>query len=168
MLRFSFILLIVMMSFIAKAQGFKEGAYHKMINTMLSHTVNETYAKDLTYDSTIIYLDAREINEFNISKIENALWVGYDDFDLNRVKDLGKNKKIMVYCSAGYRSEKVAEKLKNDGFTNVTNMLGGLIEWANYSKPMLDSTDSKTKRVHVFSRTWGIWLDTDKAEKVYD
>lgn len=167
-MKYSIFLILLIMAFKINAQGFKEKSYHKMVSTLVSHSVNEKYAKDLEYDSSVVYLDAREVNEFNVSKIANAQWVGYDDFDMSRVENIDKNKEIIVYCTAGYRSEKVSEKLKANGFSNVTNMLGGLIEWANYSKPLLDSTESKTNKVHVFSRTWGIWLDTKKAEKVYD
>jgi rhodanese-related sulfurtransferase len=165
----SYLILIVsiVMGFNINAQGFKEAAYHKMIKTMLSHNVDEIYAKDLEYDSTVLYLDAREISEYEVSRIKNAKLVGYDNFKIETVKDLDKSQEIIVYCTAGYRSEKITEKLKANGFTNVTNMLGGLIEWANYSKPIVDSADSKTNKVHVFSRTWGIWLDEDISKKVY-
>ncbi len=156
-----------MISFNINAQGFREKAFHKMLKSMLSHTVNETYAKEMTYDSTIVYLDAREISEYNVSKIKNAQWVGYDDFDLSRVENLDKNKEIIIYCSIGYRSEKVAEKLKADGFTNVTNMLGGIFEWANYDNAVIDSTSNEINKVHGFNRVWGVWLDGDKYEKVY-
>jgi len=162
------IIILIIMGFNINAQGFKEAAYHKMIKTMLSHNVDEIYAKDLEYDSTVLYLDAREINEYKVSRIKNAKLVGYDNFKIETVKNIDKSQEIIVYCTAGYRSEKITEKLKAEGFTNVTNMLGGLIEWANYDKQIVDSTDSKTNKVHVFSRTWGIWLDTEKAEKVYD
>lgn len=167
MLRYLLFISITFMSLHLKSQGFKEKSFHKMIKTMLSHSVDEVYAKDLSYDSSIVYLDAREIKEYNVSRIENAQWVGYDDFDLSRVKKLDKDKEIVVYCSIGYRSEKIAEKLKAEGFTNVSNMLGGIFEWANYENKLVDSSSLKTKKIHGFSRAWGIWLDGDKSEKVY-
>lgn len=166
MLRFLFILFIII-PFNIQAQGFKEKSFHKMLKTMLSHSVNESYAKDMKHDSLVLYLDAREINEYNVSRIKKARWVGYNDFDLNRVKDLDKDKEIVVYCSIGYRSEKVAEKLKKDGFTNVTNMLGGIFEWVNYENIIVDSISEKTNKVHAFNKFWSIWLNEDKSEKVY-
>ena len=161
-------LIITIMAFNINAQGFKERSFNAMISTMLSHSVKEVRAKNLKYDSTVLYLDAREVNEFNVSKIQNAKWVGYDDFDLSRVENLDKNQEIIVYCSIGYRSEKVAEKLEADGFTNVTNMVGGVFSWVNYDNPLVDSTKSETKKVHAFSTAWGIWIDSKKAEKIYD
>ena len=150
------------------AQGYKQKQFDKMLDALLAHSVTEVEAKDMVYDSTIVYLDARELNEFNTSKITSAQWVGYNDFNLNRVDNLDKNQQIIVYCSIGYRSEKVAEKLRADGFTNVTNMLGGIFEWANYQKQVVDSTNTETHTVHGFNKEWGKWLNGDLVEKVYD
>lgn len=149
------------------AQGYKEKQFNKMVDQLLSHTVKEVQAKDVTYDSSVVYLDAREISEYYISKIENAQWVGYDDFDISRVENIDKSQSIIVYCSVGYRSEKVAEKLKATGFTNVSNMIGGIFEWVNYSKPVVDKANRKTKKIHGFDEAWGKWLDDSLVEKVY-
>ena len=153
------------MSFSIKAQGFKEKSFHKMINTMLSHTVNEVYAKDLEYDTSVVYLDAREISEYNVSRIENAQWVGYDDFDLSRVEDIDKSKKIVVYCSLGIRSETVAHKLIQEGYTNVYNLYGGIFEWKNADFKVIDTLGKSTEKVHTFNKSWSKWLK--KGEKVY-
>lgn len=152
---------------ISNAQGYKQKQFTKMVDNLLSHTVTEVHAKNTVYDSSTIYLDAREINEYNTSKIENAQWVGYNDFSLTRVDNLDKNQPIIVYCSIGYRSEKVAEKLQAEGFTNVTNMVGGIFEWVNYKKTVLDKSNIKTTNVHAFDKDWGKWLDESLVEKVY-
>lgn len=167
-MRFLFSLLFVfLVAFNLSAQGYKQKQFDKMVDNLLSHTVAEVDAKNIEYDSSIVYLDARELNEFNTSKIEGAKWVGYDDFNLIRVKNLDKSQPIIVYCSIGYRSEKVAEKLQADGFTNVTNMVGGIFEWVNYEKPVIDKSNAKTTNVHAFDKDWGKWLDENLVEKVY-
>ncbi|RYF52680.1 MAG: rhodanese-like domain-containing protein, partial [Cytophagaceae bacterium] len=36
----------------------------------------------------------------------------------------------------------------------------------NQGNPVVDSTGKPTRRVHAYSRTWGIWLN--RGEKVYE
>lgn len=49
-----------------------EKQFTKMVDNLLSHTITEVNAKNVMYDSTVQFLDAREINEYNTSKIKNA------------------------------------------------------------------------------------------------
>ncbi len=144
----------------------KSKAYNVMLKTLLSHTVDEVSVNDINTDEDIIYLDAREKKEFDVSKINNAIWVGYDDFNLSRVDGIEKGKKIIVYCSVGYRSEKISEKLLKNGFTDVSNMYGGIFEWVNEEKEVVNNNNEPTKKVHAFDRTWGIWLK--KGKKIYE
>ncbi|HHP7241912.1 MAG TPA: rhodanese-like domain-containing protein [Cyclobacteriaceae bacterium] len=150
----------------AKAQGGVEGKlFQLMLNTMLSHSVDEISVKQLdSLEDDFVLLDAREIEEYKVSKIKNARWVGYDHFDMRNVADLAKNDSIAVYCSVGYRSEKIAEKLEDNGYTNVYNVFGGIFEWVNQNKPVVDSMGKPTNKVHTYSKTWGIWLKN--GEKV--
>lgn len=140
-------------------------AYDAMLNVLLSHSADEITVADLQGMPDALLLDAREIDEFNVSHIKGARWIGYDAVQLNTVKDVDKTQAIVVYCSVGYRSEKIAEKLKSKGFQNVHNLYGGIFEWVNQRKTVVDTLMQPTDRVHAFDRTWGIWLS--RGEKVY-
>jgi rhodanese-related sulfurtransferase len=131
----------------------------------LSHSVPELKVEDITTKNDFVYLDAREREEFEVSHIQNAKWIGYKDFDLNRLKGVSKNDTLVVYCSVGYRSEKIAEKLINEGYTNVFNLYGSIFEWSNQGRPVYDSNNNKTNRVHAYNKRWSQWLF--KGEKVY-
>tara|TARA_R110002050_G_scaffold287238_1_gene438316 strand:- start:251 stop:742 length:492 start_codon:yes stop_codon:yes gene_type:complete len=115
-----------------------------------------------------ILLDAREEKEFNISHLENAIRVGYDDFSTKEtLAKLPKDKtaKIVVYCSIGIRSETVAHKLIQEGYTNVYNLYGGIFEWKNADFKVIDTLGKSTEKVHTFNKSWSKWLK--KGEKVY-
>lgn len=157
----------VFMPFTILAQDIskKEKGFNKMLDLMLSHSVEEVGVSEIPKDKSIVWLDARERNEFEVSKIEEAVWVGYDDFDLTRVSNISKDEEVIVYCSIGYRSEKIAERLKQEGYKNVKNLYGGIFSWVNHDKKVYDSTGLETKKVHAYSRLWGVWLE--KGEKVY-
>lgn len=109
-------------------------------------------------------LDSREKAEFDVSHLSGARWVGYETFDLKNVKDLDPNKPILVYCTVGARSQQIGRKLQEAGFTRVYNLYGGIIQWSNSGK-LLESDGIPTKKVHTYSKSWGIWLE--KGERVY-
>ncbi|RMG86681.1 MAG: rhodanese-like domain-containing protein [Bacteroidetes bacterium] len=143
----------------------RDQSYRLMLKGLLSHTVPEILPNQLAATSdSVVLLDTREREEYEVSHLRHARWVGYDDFDLSRVSDLPKNQKIVTYCSVGYRSEKIAEKLRAVGFTDVSNLYGGIFEWKNEGYPVFDDS-GVTEKVHAFDRVWGIWLR--KGEKVY-
>ena len=140
-------------------------SYNVMLKTLLSHTVPEVSAADANKKNNVVYLDAREEGEYNVSHIKDAIWIGYDDFNMERVQEIDKDKKIIVYCSVGKRSENISEKLLAAGYKDVANMYGGIFEWVNADLPVYNRS-GKTKKVHAYNKTWGVWLN--KGEKVYE
>ncbi|NBW36418.1 MAG: rhodanese-like domain-containing protein [Cytophagia bacterium] len=141
-------------------------AFNLTLQALLAHNVKEITVAELAKVKKVTLLDARAPAEYAVSHLENALLVGYEDFNIENVKDLDKKTPIVVYCSVGYRSEKVAEKLKQAGFTNVSNLYGGIFEWINQGHKVVDSNEKETNNVHAYNKTWGIWLS--KGNKVYD
>ncbi|WP_431110185.1 rhodanese-like domain-containing protein [Winogradskyella poriferorum] len=115
-----------------------------------------------------ILLDARELKEYEVSHLKDALYVGYDEFNLkNTTKQLNnKDQMIVVYCSLGVRSEDIAEQLKKEGYTNVYNLFGGIFEWKNNNHKVYDNKEEPTENVHAFSKKWSKWLL--KGNKIYD
>jgi rhodanese-related sulfurtransferase len=115
-----------------------------------------------------IILDSRELKEYEVSHISNAIHVGYDHFNIETVTTqiTDKAKTIVVYCSVGIRSENIGEQLKKAGFTNVYNLFGGIFEWKNKGNIVYDSKEEETDKVHTFSKLWSKWLK--EGEKVYD
>ncbi|WP_282123696.1 rhodanese-like domain-containing protein [Algibacter mikhailovii] len=118
--------------------------------------------------NSYVLLDSREKQEYETSHIKNALFVGYDNFNLDHItKQLpDKNADIVVYCSLGIRSEDIAEHLKKVGYTNVMNLYGGIFEWKNHDLPVYNQAEKETDSVHTFSKSWSKWLQ--KGIKVYD
>ncbi len=112
-----------------------------------------------TNDSVTI-LDAREPEEFTVSHLEFATNVGYNEFNIEakQLQKFNKNIPVVVYCSLGIRSEKIAEKLKKAGFKDVKNLYGGIFEWKNKGFPVIDSKGKETENVHAFSKHWSKYL----------
>jgi rhodanese-related sulfurtransferase len=111
-------------------------------------SISEAYEKKATYT----FLDAREKSEYDISHIADAVYVGFDDFNIKSVAHLDKSESLIIYCSIGYRSEKIGEKLKNAGFQNVQNLFGSIFEWVNQHHPIYDSENKKTNTIHTYNQ----------------
>lgn len=148
------------------AQVVQNSSYNLMLKALLSHNVTEIGAKEAKVALNVMFIDAREKKEYDVSHIKGAVWCGYDDFDFTRVKQVQKDKPVIVYCSVGYRSEKVTEKLIAAGYKNVKNLVGGIFEWKNLGYEVFDLQGNETDKIHAFSKTWGIWLN--KGVKVYN
>lgn len=143
----------------------QSSAYEMMLKSLLQHSVPEIGVREAVKDSTgVVFLDAREPREYEISHLKDAVHVGYDHFDLRKVAGIPKNKRVVVYCSVGYRSEKIGEKLRAAGFDKVSNLYGGIFEWVNEGNPVYNAGGA-TEKVHAYSRAWGIWLK--RGKKVY-
>lgn len=117
-----------------------------MLKSLLSHTVREVTVSQLEKSNDVILLDSREKKEYDVSHLKNSIWVGYSDFNLERLKGIDKSSKIVVYCSVGYRSEKISEKLLSNNYTNVSNLYGGIFEWVNNNSPIYDLNNKSTKK----------------------
>jgi rhodanese-related sulfurtransferase len=138
-----------------------------MIDNTLQKTVPFITSENL-YNNYTAYtiLDTREIDEYNTSHLKDAIRVGYNHFNTKETsKTLLSTKPIVVYCSVGYRSEKIAEKLIKKGF-KVFNLYGGIFEWKNKKNSVVDSSNIVTNKIHCFNAEWSKWLIN--GEKIYD
>jgi rhodanese-related sulfurtransferase len=142
----------------------QEQTFDAMFKDLTQGTVKVIRPEEIDSKAKVVFLDAREIEEFEVSHIPGAVFVGYDDFDLKSVADIPKDATVIVYCSVGYRSEKIGEQLLRAGFRNVKNLYGGIFHWVNTGRPVVNAK-GPTKKVHAYNERWGKWLL--KAEKVY-
>ncbi len=129
-------------------------------NTLSIPYISVEELRMLQMNDTIIILDAREPNEFEVSHISTAKNIGYNNFSAEekQLQNLKKDSQIIIYCSVGIRSERIGGKLKKAGFTNVQNLYGGIFEWKNKKYPVVDDSEIETENIHTFSKMWSIYL----------
>ncbi len=142
------------------------GSFNTMLKVMLKHDVKEVTVPEAAIKRNIIFIDAREKKEFDVSHIRNAVYAGYKDFNIARLKGVSKQNEVIVYCSIGKRSEDITEKLVKAGYPNASNLYGGIFEWVNQGNIVVDDNNKITPKVHAYGKFWGQWLKT--GEKVYD
>lgn len=111
-----------------------------------------------------ILLDARSAAEYEVSHIAGAIRVepGMTASDFrsqfaSRIKD----KMVLVYCSVGVRSSKLATTIAGEvdaaGGKGVVNLSGGIFGWHNEARPLVDAK-GPTSYVHAYSASWGTIL----------
>ncbi len=141
--------------------------FSNMIDSYLSYTVPLISVEDLSeIKDNVILLDAREPEEYKVSHIPGAQNIGYDNPDKALIQSLDKSKTVVVYCSIGYRSEKIGEVLQEEGFKNVLNLYGSIFEWVNQGLSIEDMHDMETKSIHTYDKKWGKWMMNKNYKKV--
>jgi rhodanese-related sulfurtransferase len=53
-----------------------------------------------------------------------------------RLQELPRDRPILVYCAGGYRSSLAASVLQRAGFTNVSEIAGGIASWEAAALPL--------------------------------
>ncbi len=82
-------------------------------------------------------LDVREPHEYAIVNLGAPLIpVGQIGQRLHELP-ASKDTEIVVHCKTGGRSQKAAQELKANGYTNVKNLAGGITAWADKTDPSM-------------------------------
>ena len=141
--------------------------FDRKIDQLIGYRVPVLSVQEVLLDTTSYYfLDAREGEEYSVSHIPGARHIGYDDFDLSSVQDIPKDSAILIYCSIGYRSDRIGGKLKKAGFSNVHNLYGSIFEWANQGQPLVNKS-GPTSSLHTYNKRWSRWVTRPEIQKIW-
>ncbi len=83
----------------------------------------------------IVVLDVRETAEFAFNHIPSAVSIPLGDLE-NRLDELNKEDEIYVVCRTGSRSDLAAQKLTENGFEHVVNVVPGMSQWNGETKKL--------------------------------
>lgn len=87
--------------------------------------------KDNNADFQLI--DVREEHELEIAEIGGQNIPMGDVMD--SLDEISKTKKVIIMCRSGSRSAAICNALEDHGYTNVYNLKGGILAWANEIDP---------------------------------
>ena len=124
-------------------------------------------------DNNILIVDVRTKGEYhdtlskgkqsNIGRIKDAMNIELREFQQNPeavIKQLEpyKDKEIYLICSHSYRSRSASNILLKNGFTNISNVQGGMTEWfrrydelAPYRSQFYETKNSYSNISYLFS-----------------
>lgn len=120
------------------ADGLEHGTYD--LSKVGKHLSAVEFHEALDQPDTIV-VDMRNHYESEIGHFKNAFCPDVDTFReeiqlvVDKFKD-DKDKNFLLYCTGGVRCEKASAFMINEGFENVSQLYGGIIEYAQQIKQM--------------------------------
>ncbi|MGI9585384.1 MAG: rhodanese-like domain-containing protein [Acidimicrobiia bacterium] len=94
-------------------------------------------AETISDDGDVIVLDIRTPEEFSQGIIEGAVNIDFYEPDFNEQLDaLDKDASYVVYCRSGNRSGQSLASFEELGFTEVSEVDGGIVAWYEQGLPV--------------------------------
>lgn len=118
------------MTFISLRKYPKGADKLNFLNIMQDITVQELKHK-LDSGEKFVFIDVREVWENEESNL-GAKLIPLGEL-MGRIHELEDHKEdeIVIHCRSGARSGMAKQLLVAQGFTNVRNVLGGILDWQN-------------------------------------
>ena len=105
----------------------------------------------------VLIVDVRAPEEFAVSHLKGA--VNLEEADaIVALAQQRQVEQVVIYCSVGYRSARMADALEQQGWDAVVNLEGSIFEWANSGRTVFVG-DEPVEVVHPFDPEWGQLLD---------
>ena len=150
------------------ADGLKDDAFD--VTNVGTHLTAEEWNEAMKNENPTV-VDMRNFYESEVGRFENAICPEAHSFrqELPMVKEILKgkeDKKILLYCTGGIRCEKASAFLKHNGFKDVNQLYGGIIEYAR--QVQAKGLESKFKgKNFVFDERMGERITDDVISKCY-
>ena len=81
-------------------------------------------------------LDVRDVWEHEIARLEGAILAPLGELP-DHVNKLDPDRPLVVYCHHGMRSYQAVLWLKQQGFEQAQNLVGGIDRWSQVVDPMI-------------------------------
>lgn len=105
-------------------------------------------------------IDVRTPGEFEGGHLESAINIDWNRNDfIHQISSLDKSKPVLVYCLSGGRSASAANELRKNGFKQVYEMEGGMLQWRSKNLP---ETNENSTLKSMSKAQYEALLDSDK------
>ena len=95
------------------------------------------FIKEHENDSNLVILDVRPRDELEIEHLHGAINLDYDGHHFRKkVANIDKGKDYIIYCKSGVRGEYFMGIMRELGFHQVYNILGGFVGWKISKLPL--------------------------------
>jgi len=101
-----------------------------------------------------LLVDVRTAAEFAVSRLPGAVHLEPDGDPSPLLGEIENDRPIVLYCSVGYRSAAMAERVAASHGGEVWNLEGSIFAWANEGRP-LERDAEPVREVHPYDRVWG-------------
>lgn len=105
--------------------------------------------------SGFLLVDVRGGEEVAVSRIPGAVpLAGPGEVRGYLVEHPVRGARVVLYDSTGSRSADIAEELGGEGVA-AAYLAGGIFQWANEGRPLVDPRGRPTTEVHPYNKWWG-------------
>ena len=94
----------------------------------LGPTVDVETVAAVKYRDDVLVIDVREQHEYDAGHIPGVTLIPMGTVPA-RLDEIPTDKEVIVTCRSGNRSGQVTDFLREQGFENVHNMAGGILDW---------------------------------------
>ena len=136
MKKFSLLFALIALLFSASAAsacGLSEKTAAGYENAEITHAYQHWIQGDKS-PIPFMFIDVRTPEEYAEGHIEGAKLIPLQELE-NHINEVPKDRQVYVYCHSGRRSAKAAGILAAAGFTNIENVLGGIVAWQEHGYP---------------------------------
>jgi rhodanese-related sulfurtransferase len=99
----------------------------------LRNLTEEQLREKLKVSGNCTLIDVREPHEFSSSHIHGAVNIPLSKVN-QRLKEIPKDKELILYCQSGMRSKQAARILQKHNYTDVSHLSGGISSWSGQKK----------------------------------
>ncbi len=86
----------------------------------------------------LVILDVRTPEEFAEGRLEGAIMIDFYEADFaDQLAELDPNVPYLLYCRSGNRSGQAAAVMEQLGFTDVSDIDGGILSWSDAGLPLV-------------------------------
>jgi len=96
----------------------------------LGETTVEQLKQRLDRGEKVFILDVRNPEEFQICRIPGSVLLPLSSLP-QRMGELDRDREMVVHCKSGMRSQRAIDFLRQQGFTKLSNLKGGILAWAD-------------------------------------
>lgn len=129
------LLILFMLLLVACGGGEQDAAANEIDIANLPANVDVETVAAIKDDANVFVLDVREQYEYDEGHIPGVTLIPMGEIP-NRLGEIPTDQQVIVTCRSGNRSGQVTEFLREQGFTNVHNMEGGIVAWSAAGLPV--------------------------------
>lgn len=105
---------------------------------------------------SVVIIDARAPEEFAVSRIPGAR----RETTIKEAATMAAgSKRVVIYDAVGFHSAELADALVAGGSEATYYLEGGIFQWANEGRPLVDADGKPTTKVHPYNKLWGRLLE---------
>ena len=103
--------------------------------TASTQRISPALAAEFLANQELLAVDVRTPQEWSAKAIAGSLSVPLNHLQ-ERIPELPRNRPLLVYCAGGYRSSIATSLLQRHGFTELSELAGGIAAWETAKYPI--------------------------------